>query len=457
MEATVIAVFIIGYLLITLEHPLRIDKTVPALIMAAVMWALVAIGYQQGIVEIVDHKHQLLGYYNESAGSSEFKDVLLHHLAKTSEIIIFLLGAMTIVELIDLHKGFSVVHGYVRTKSRTKLLWIIGLMAFVLSAIIDNLTATIVLVSLLRTLVNEADRRIWYIGMVVIAANAGGAWSPIGDVTTTMLWIADKVSALGLISYLIVPAFVCFIIPFAVASFGLKAFQGQSEFKTNEDQVEMTLLSSSKVLYLGLGAIAFVPVFKVATGLPPYVGMLLGVGVVWAFSEWVKPEHGLTRETRKLYSAKKALQHVELSSVLFFLGILLAVGALESMVYGVINGEKAGTLRYAAEILLANIPSREMTIVFLGLGSAVVDNVPLVAAAIGMFDSPADDPLWHLLAFCAGTGGSMLIIGSASGVAAMGMEDIKFGWYLRNMSWLALIGFVGGVVAFFLLGAFVVL
>ncbi|NNE65760.1 MAG: sodium:proton antiporter NhaD [Pyrinomonadaceae bacterium] len=456
MAATLVAIFIIGYLLITLEHPLKLDKTVPALIMAAVMWGLLAVGFHNGWLSIIDehqHAHSLL--LTGSEAEDAFKNALLHHLAKISEILIFLIGAMTIVELIDLHKGFAVIRSYVNTKSRTKLLWIIGFIAFWLSAVIDNLTATIVLVSLLRNLISDDDRRMWYVGMVVIAANAGGAWSPMGDVTTTMLWIADKVTAIGLVSYLVVPSLVCFLIPFGIASVFLRPFRGFKEFRTNEDMVSLQVLSSGKILYLGLGAIVFVPVFKTITDLPPYIGMLLGLGVVWMVSEYVKPEHNMNKANRKLYSAKRALHKIEMSSVLFFLGILLAVAALETTAYAVVNGEKVGTLRYVAEVLLQTIPNKELTIIFLGACSAIVDNVPLVASAIGMFSEPIDDSLWHLLAYCAGTGGSMLIIGSASGVAAMGMENIGFGWYLKNIAWLAAIGFVAGAAVFVVLRPFV--
>ena len=452
MESILVAIFILGYLLITLEHPLRLDKTVPALIMAAAMWGLLAIGFHNGWLDIIDehqHAHNFLA--NGHIAEDAFKNALLHHLAKISEILIFLIGAMTIVELIDLHKGFAVIRSYVSTKSRNRLLWIIGVIGFFLSAVIDNLTATIVLVSLLRTLLKDDDRRMWYVGMVVIAANAGGAWSPIGDVTTTMLWIADKVTALGLVTNLIIPSLVCFLVPFGLASFFLKPFQGFSEYHTNEDHVSMELLSSKKILFLGLGAIVFVPIFKTATDLPPYLGMLLGLGVVWMVSEYVKPKEDLSREGRKLYSAKRALHRIEMSSVLFFLGILLSVAALETTAYAFIDGDKVGTLRYAAEILQLAVPSKELTIIFLGACSAIVDNVPLVASAIGMFTEAIDDSLWHLLAYCAGTGGSMLIIGSASGVAAMGMENIGFGWYLRNISWLAAVGFFAGACAFLLL------
>ncbi len=452
MEAILIAIFIVGYLLITLEHPLRLDKTVPALIMAAAMWGLLAVGFHNGWINIIDeHQHAHSFVENAKVAEDAFKNALLHHLAKISEILIFLIGAMTIVELIDLHKGFAVIHTYVSTKSRTRLLWIVGVITFALSAVIDNLTATIVMVSLLRTLVSDDDRRIWYVGMVVIAANAGGAWSPIGDVTTTMLWIADKVTAVGLVTHLMIPSIFCFLVPFGIAALFLRPFKGYSDFRTNEDIETMRLLSSSKILFLGLGAIVFVPVFKTATDLPPYLGILLGLGVVWMVSEYVKPEKHINRETRRLYSAKRALQRIEMSSVLFFLGILLSVAALETTAYAVVNGEQVGTLRYAAVAIQNAIPNKEITIVLLGLCSAILDNVPLVASAIGMFTESIDDSLWHLLAYCAGTGGSMLIIGSAAGVAAMGMENIGFGWYLKNIAWLAAIGFFAGVIAFILL------
>jgi Na+/H+ antiporter NhaD/arsenite permease-like protein len=237
-----------------------------------------------------------------------------------------------------------------------------------------------------------------------------------------------------------------------VASIFLKAFRGQSEFKTNEDEEEMTLLSSRTMFYLGLGAIIFVPFFKTATDLPPYIGMILALGVVWLVSEYITPHENITDSEKNLYSAKRALERIEMSSILFFLGILLSVSALETVSYGIIHGaEKVGTLRYFAEVLNAAIPSREVTSTLIGIGSAVVDNVPLVAAALGMFSDPVDDRLWHLLAFTTGTGGSLLIIGSAAGVAAMGMEKIRFGWYLKNIAWLAALGFFAGILAFILL------
>ena len=451
MEAIVILVFVVGYLVITLEHPLKLDKAVPALLMAAVMWALLAIGFHNGWFNIIDaHQHAHSFALGGAEAEDSFKNALLHHFAKTSEILIFLICAMTIVELIDIHKGFSVVRSSVATKSRTKLLWIIGVLAFFLSATIDNLTATIVVVTLLRILISNQKRRRWFVGMAVVAANAGGAWSPIGDVTTTMLWIAEKVSAIGLVKYLIVPSLVCFLVPFAIASL-LRPFRGYSEFRTNEDLETQRLLSSKRMLFLGIGSIVSVPIFKTVTDLPPYLGMILALGVVWMVSEYIRPVEHLYHERRAVYSAKRALRHIEMTSILFFLGILMAVGALETLAYGTFNGKEVGTLRYLAEVLQARIPNQDVVIILLGIISAIIDNVPLVAGSIAMYTEAIDSKLWHFIAYAAGTGGSMSIIGSASGVTAMGMEEIRFGWYLKRITWLAAIGFASGAVTFLFL------
>ncbi|GAA0873589.1 sodium:proton antiporter NhaD [Gangjinia marincola] len=449
MESIIILVFILGYLSITLEHPLKLDKTVPALIMSAVMWALLAVGFKNGWFNVVDtHEHVYSFLTGGEAAEEGFENTLLHHLGKTAEILIFLIGAMTIVEIIDLHRGFEILKGAVKTRSKRKLLWIIGVLAFILSAIIDNLTATIVLITLLRKLIPNKQDRLWYAGLVVIAANAGGAWSPIGDVTTTMLWIANKVTALGLMEYLIIPSIVCFVVPFTVASF-LPIFKGQMELENSEeDKVSQRLLSSKTMLFLGLGGIVSVPVFKTLTHLPPYMGMMLALGVVWLVSEYIHPEEDFTNERKHLYSAHKALSRIEISSILFFLGILMAVAALESLVFGTIGGEEVGTLRYLAEVLQNAIPNQDVVVLLLGVLSAIIDNVPLVAASMGMYVSPTDSELWHFIAYSAGTGGSMLIIGSAAGVAAMGMEKIDFIWYLKKLSWLAFIGFIAGAFTF---------
>lgn len=455
MLAAVILCFIIGYLLIVFEHPLKLDKTVPALLMGAICWALLALGFHDGSLSVIDtHDH----LYSLSHGEHDahvlegFENTLLHHLGKTAEILIFLIGAMTIVEIIDLHRGFDVLKSWVKTKNKRRLLWIVSILGFFLSAIIDNLTTTIVLVTLLRKLIPNKSERIWYISLIVIAANAGGAWSPIGDVTTTMLWIGNRVSTLGLIENLVIPSIVCFALPIYIATLFMKAFQGDLEPVAEDEQVSNErLLSSRTMLFLGLGAIIFVPIFKTITHLPPYMGMMLGLGIVWLVSEYIHPEEDFSEERKHLYSAHNALSRIELSSILFFLGILMAVAALESMVIG-----NVGTLRYVAQGLQNAIPNQDIVVMLLGVSSAVIDNVPLVAASMGMYTEALDAKLWHFIAYAAGTGGSMLIIGSAAGVAAMGMEKINFIWYLRNISWLAAIGFVAGGLVYVLIQPFLV-
>lgn len=451
MESIVILIFVIGYLLITMEHPLRLDKTVPSLIMASLIWAVLAIGFTSGWFSIINGEGETFKYLTGGETAMDgFEGTLLHHLGKTAEILIFLIGAMTIVEIIDLHRGFDVLKRAVKTRSKRKLLWIIGFLAFFLSAVIDNLTATIVLITLLRKLIHKRDERLWYVAMVVIAANAGGAWSPIGDVTTTMLWIGKKVTAAGLIEFVVIPSVICFAIPFWIASY-MTVFKGDVEVDVDQENDEAKLLSSKTMLFLGLGMIVSVPVFKAITHLPPYMGMMLALGVVWLVSEYIHPEEDFSRERRHLYSAHRALSRIEISSILFFLGILMSVAGLEALVYGTINGEEVGTLRYVAEVLQNAIPNQDVVIILLGILSAVIDNVPLVAASMGMYDMPIDSVLWHFIAYAAGTGGSLLIIGSAAGVAAMGMERIDFIWYFKKITWLAFIGFIVGAGVFLLI------
>ncbi|MEP2935852.1 MAG: sodium:proton antiporter NhaD [Gilvibacter sp.] len=451
MDSIIILIFVFGYLSITLEHPLRLDKTVPALIMSALIWAVLAVGFHSNWFSVIDTHEMVFSFGEGDHHATEgFNNTLLHHLGKTAEILIFLIGAMTIVEIIDLHRGFEILKQAVNTKSKRRLLWIIGILAFILSAIIDNLTATIVLVTLLRKLITKKEERLWYAAMVVIAANAGGAWSPIGDVTTTMLWIANKVTAMGLIKYVVLPSIACFIVPFVIAQY-LKPFRGNIHTEElEEDMDQRRLLSSKTMLFLGLGMIVSVPIFKTLTHLPPYVGMMFALGVVWLVSEYIHPEEDFTESQRHKYSAHKALSRIEISSILFFLGILMAVAGLESLVYGTVNGEEVGTLRYLAEVLQGAIPNEDVVVLLLGGLSAVIDNVPLVAASMGMYESPTDSILWHFIAYSAGTGGSMLIIGSAAGVAAMGMERIDFIWYLKKIAWLALMGFLAGAAVFLL-------
>jgi len=410
MEIGVIACFIIGYLIIVFEHPLKLDKTVPALIMGALCWAFISLGH----LDLFDH-----------------------------QILIFLIGAMTIVELVDLHKGFSVITNRISTNSKKTMLWLVCILAFFLSATLDNLASTIVLVSLLRRLVPDRTERLWFVSLAVIGANAGGAWSPIGDVTTTMLWIGQKVSTGGLIVNLVIPSLVCLVIPVGIASF-LKPFQGSITLTDREKEMNAeknSVLSSKLMLAVGIGALISVPIFKSITHMPPYIGMMLALGIVWLVSEYIHPEEDFSEERKHLYSAHTALSRIEMSSILFFLGILMAVGSLESL----------GILQNLAQLLDDSIPSQEIVVMVLGVFSAIIDNVPLVAASMGMYSFPTDDTMWHFIAYAAGTGGSMLIIGSAAGVAAMGMERIDFIWYLKKISWLAALGFLGGAAAFLLM------
>lgn len=433
MLTLVIICFVLGYVAIVFEHPLKLDKTVPALIMGALCWAFIATDH----MELVGADHHV----------ASLEEVLLHHIGKVAEILFFLIGAMTIVELIDLHRGFAVITNRIRTTSKRKLLWLIAILAFFLSATLDNLASTIVLVSLLRRLIPDKTERLWFVCVAVVGANAGGAWSPIGDVTTTMLWIGKKVSTLGLIKNLVLPSIVCILVPIIVLMFS-KQFQGQISTGGDERIKEPNLLSSRIMLITGVGGLVFVPIFKSITHLPPYVGMMLALGVVWLVSEYIHPEEDFTEERKHLYSAHTALSRIELSSILFFLGILVAVAALESVAVMGHHGEKVGLLRYLAEGLDQLVPNQNIVIIIIGFLSAIIDNVPLVAASMGMYSQPMDSELWHFIAFSAGTGGSMLIIGSAAGVAAMGMERIDFIWYFKKISWLAFLGFISGCLTF---------
>ena len=440
MEIILISIFTIGYLLITLEHSLKIDKLIPALGMMALLWALISLSHLP-VFEVNTALKEL--------EPTHIDEVLLHHLGKTAEILIFLLGAMTIVEIIDYFNGFFTIKSFIKTTSKKGLLYIFAFLAFILSAIIDNLTATIVLITILQKVVKDKNTRLWFAGLIVICANAGGAWSPIGDVTTTMLWIGKKVSTVKLISYLLIPSIVCAIVPVIAATF-LPAFKGNISNQETDDK-DVPDRRGAIMLYLGLSAIIFVPVFKVVTNLPPYVGMMLSLAVVATFAEILsKSKINITSideihdEDSSHSPVHKSLSKIELPSILFFLGILMAVAALESL----------GMLFEFAGLLNETIPNTDIVVMLLGIGSAIIDNVPLVAASMGMFSELIDDPLWHFIAFSAGTGGSMLIIGSAAGVVAMGMERIDFFWYLKKITWLAAIGFLAGSFTFILIRNF---
>lgn len=451
METLIIILFVVGYLAITMEHNLKIDKLIPALAMMAILWAVIGLS-GMNVYDVNTDLRQL--------ESGHLDDILLHHLGKTAEILVFLLGAMTIVEIIDYFDGFATIKGFIKTKSKKKLLWLFATLGFILSAIIDNLTATIVLVTILQKVINDRETRIWFAGIIIIATNAGGAWSPIGDVTTTMLWIANKVSALQLVEHVLLPSIVCLVIPVLIAS-RYKAFKGNIDADLAEEEPSRSKYGAT-MLYLGLGAIIFVPFFKTVTHLPPYVGMMLSLALVATFAEIfsrtkfsISNIDGDSDEASRHSPVHHSLSKIELPSILFFLGILMAVAALESL----------GMLFHFAETLDKVMPMlgtesegelvSDLVVLFLGVASAVIDNVPLVAASIGMFSVGMDDPVWHFIAYAAGTGGSMLIIGSAAGVVAMGMEKIDFFWYLKKIAWLAFLGFIGGAVTFILIRNFI--
>jgi len=427
MEATVIIIFVIGYLLIAFEHPIKINKSATAIVTGVLCWTIYALFSETPIEHIIDQ--------------------LKEHFGEISEILFFLLGAMTIVELVDGYEGFRIITDRIKTKNPKTLLWIICSITFFLSAILDNLTTAIVMVSLARKLVPNRDMRLFFVGMIVIAANAGGAWSPIGDVTTTMLWIGGQISAVNIIKTLILPSIVCMVIPLLYLQVTLKGELGHASEGTEPGQINShddhaTVRGAKTMLTVGVGGLISVPFFKTITHLPPYVGMLLALGVIWIVSELMNPH--LNESEKKPYTAAGALTRVDVSSVLFFLGILLAVAALQSM----------GLLHQFASYLAETIGDNRIIITLIGILSAVVDNVPLVAASMGMYsleDFPTDHMIWEYLAYCAGTGGSILIIGSAAGVAVMGMEKIDFIWYLKKISLLAALGYFAGAIVYLII------
>ena len=443
LETIIIIVFILGYLGIAFEHSLKIDKLIPALIMMAVMWGIISY-FDMTVFEIDTKNKELIPY--------KLKSVMNYFLGHTAEILIFLIGAMTIVETIDFFNGFSTIKKLIKTKSKVRILWIICFLAFILSAIIDNLTATIVLITILQKLVQDRTLKLWYAGMIIVAANAGGAWSPIGDITTTMLWIGEKVSIVALIKYLIIPSLVCMIIPTYVAS-KYKIFQGDIVPPKSSEKENPY---GSLILKIGLISIVFVPAFKIFTGLPPYVGMMLSLAVVATIAEFFNYKLIFAESNSNIVNhspVHHALTKIEMPSILFFLGILMAVGALEAL--GIVFGVGQWMVSTFENVDWVIFGGLDIVVFVLGFLSAAIDNVPLVAASMGMFGEAIDDPLWHGIAYAAGTGGSMIIIGSAAGVVAMGMEKIDFLWYLKKIAFLAFIGYIAGFLTFILLRDFV--
>lgn len=438
MLTLILVIFAVGYLAIALEHTLNINKAASALITGVVCWALYVLNLEQLLPPgIIPH------WFDEEAAAEQVSNVAqlfaieaqhLHLTGEIASILFFLMGAMTIVELVDAHEGFALVTDRIRARRKSSLLWIVGLLTFLMSAVLDNLTTTIVMVSLLRKLVPDRDDRLRFVGLVVIAANAGGAWTVIGDVTTTMLWIKHKIGTTEVMIALLLGSLACLLVPLAGLSYVMKGDLGAIKADSQHPEKNIRPWQQWLFLLLGLFALLSVPVFKAVTHLPPYMGMMLSLGGLWVVSELVS--HTMDEATRSSTGVLAILRRVDMSSILFFLGILLAVGALGAM----------GALRSAAEWLDGMLPNREVVAVVIGLVSAVVDNVPLVAAGIEMYDLPMNDEFWMLLAYCAGTGGSCLIIGSAAGVAAMGLEHIDFVWYFRRIAPWALAGYLSGAV-----------
>jgi len=419
--ALLIVIFVAAYAAIALEHPIGVNKTASALLAAGLLWSVYA---------LFTGDHHLVGEH------------LTETLANTAQIVFFLMGAMTIVEVVDAHNGFEVITSRIRTTSQTTLMWLVGFVTFFLSAMLDNLTTTIVMISLMRKLLDSREDRLFYAGMIVVAANAGGAWSPIGDVTTTMLWIGGQITTLSIMKGVLIPSLINLVIPLIVVSFMLR---GKTVVPPSgnlrRSGVTTTEFEKKLMFFLGIGCLVAVPVFKTVTHLPPFMGILLGLGVLWLVGELV--HRGKEEADKEPLTLVHALSHIDMASIMFFIGILLAVATLEH----------THILSALAGWLDQTIGRTDVIVLVIGMVSAIVDNVPLVAASMGMYDMaqyPQDSFLWEFLAYCAGTGGSILIIGSAAGVAAMGLEKIHFFWYARRIGGLALIGYGAGALAYIL-------
>lgn len=416
MDTVLTLIFVLGYIAIALEHSLKVNKAAIALLTGVLGWSAYV---------LLEGEHVKI--------SAELTD----HLGDVSGILFFLLGAMTIVELIDAHDGFQIITDRIRTRDKRTLLWIVSFVTFFLSSILDNLTTTIVMVSLLRKLISDREDRLFFVGLIIIAANAGGAWTPIGDVTTTMLWIGNQITTLHIMERVLLPSLICLLVPLLVISLYMK---GEVHPAAGENQKADTTASERKwVFALGIGALIFVPVFKTITHLPPFMGILFGLGLMWVVTELMHHDKD-TADKNKL-SVLYALRKIDTPSILFFLGILISIAYLES----------SGVLRDMSVWLETAVGNDSVIVIAIGLLSSVIDNVPLVAAAQGMYSLdqfPTDHHFWAFLAYTAGTGGSCLIIGSAAGVAAMGMENINFFWYLRRIAWLALLGYFAGCAVY---------
>lgn len=417
MLTALVIVFVLAYAAIALEHPIKINKSASALIGAGLLWTIYA-------VSSVDA--HLVG------------ENLSESLMSTAQIVFFLMGAMTIVEVIDAHNGFEVITSRIKTTKLATLMWMVGFVSFFLSSILDNLTTTIVMVSLMKKLLDKREDRLFFAGIIVIAANSGGAWTPIGDVTTTMLWIGGQITALNIMKGLFVPSLINLLVPLAVTAFILKGKPVVSPERQSESNAVASTNAERNIMFcLGLGILVAVPVFKTVTHLPPFMGILFGLGILWLVGDLLHRDK--CDEDKDHFTLVHALSKIDMGSIVFFIGILLAVASLEH----------THILTSLAQWLDQAVGRQDVIVMIIGLVSAVVDNVPLVAASMGMYDLvqfPPDSFLWEFMAYCAGTGGSILIIGSAAGVAAMGLEKIDFFWYMKKISGLALLGYFGGAL-----------
>ncbi len=491
MFTLMVVVFVLGYTAIALEHPIKVDKAASALLIGVLTWAIYVLssteildlGFSPSWASLQERAHDLVHYVKpnvplDKAGNPDMnpgwmdiihlahdpvhfvKHELAHHLVEIAEILFFLLGAMTIVEIVDQHEGFRIITDKIKTTKRSKLLWIIAILSFFMSAALDNLTTTIVMIALLRKLMADKKDRWTFASMVVIAANAGGAWSPIGDVTTIMLWIGGQITAGSIITHVIFPSVVTMVVPISIMAFMMKGNVTRPVVETPTEHIDEPTTANERlgVFILGVGSLLFVPVFKTVTHLPPYMGMLLGLGMMWMVTEIMHRKKN--QQTRSKLTVVGILKKIDTATIFFFLGILTAVAALQS----------AGQLALLSDYLDENLGNIYAVNLAIGVLSAIVDNVPLVAGAMGMYDiytpemlQAIGDPtlatyyhdfqvdgiFWEFLAYCAGTGGSILIIGSAAGVAAMGLEKIDFIWYIKKISLLALIGYLAGAAAYY--------
>jgi len=419
MLTLLVVIFVVAYAAIALEHPIKINKSASALLAAGLLWTVYAV--------LTGDQH-LVG------------ENLTESLASTAQIVFFLMGAMTIVEVVDAHNGFEVITSRITTTKQSSLMWLVGFVTFFLSAVLDNLTTTIVMIALMKRLIDNHEDRLFFAGMIVVAANAGGAWTPIGDVTTTMLWIGGQITTLAIMKGVIIPSLINLIVPLVACSYMLRGkVVVAPEIIERRQGMPTTGFEKNLMFCMGLGCLVAVPVFKAVTHLPPFMGILFGLGILWLVGELI--HRGKEEEDKQHLTLVHALTHIDMSSIVFFIGILLAVATLE---HTHILGALAGWFDQT-------IGRLDVIVVVIGLVSAIVDNVPLVAASMGMYDLakyPTDSFLWEFMAYCAGTGGSILIIGSAAGVAAMGLEKIHFFWYARRIAPLALIGYFGGVFAY---------